>query len=536
MRRVLRCAVTSSACLSFLILAALGTVGRADDSGAAYTHAESLIREHQWDQGLGILKQLLKSHPNDIRTLNLTGLAFTGKGDPEQADVYFKAALKMDPHFVSALKNLAINEFELKDLKEAQHHLQLALELKPDDPVINLYLGEIFFRRQEYQRAAEALSRAGDLAQRDANVAAHLAVSDLKTGRNDSALHSLDLIQTTDLTPQSQFLIGITLAQSDLMVRAIPYLEAVQRTYPASYDIGYDLALCYLAAKQYSQAITTVHGLIDSGHETAELDNVLAEAYVDNKETQSAVDALRRAIALDPEDDDNYLDFASLCMNNHAFDDASRVLAVGLRVHPNSARLIFERGILNAMQDHYDLAEKDFETASALDPEKNSGYIGLGVTYIETGKASQAIPLLRKRLLEQPDDANLLYLLGEALVRDGAGPGDKTFTEAQAALEKSIRLNPNLCLPHVALGSIYLQENRTEDAIKLFEEARLIDPREKSAYSHLAIAYRRAGQPDKAKEMVSFLRDINDQERTDPGQKVRAADEVASTPAPQKSN
>jgi tetratricopeptide (TPR) repeat protein len=535
MRWVLRCASASSACLLFLIIAALGTLSRADDSGAAYTHAESLIREHRWDQGLAILKQLLKSHPNDTKTLNLAGLALTGKGDPGQADPYFKAALKVDPHFVPALKNLAINEFELKDFKEAEHDLQLASEQKPDDPVINLYLGEIFYRRQEYQRSAEALSHAGDLVQRDSNVVTHLVISDLKAGRNDTALHSLESIQTTNLTPQSQFLIGITLAQSDLMVRAIPYLEAVQRSYPTSYDIGYDLVLCYLAAKQYSQAITTAHSLIESGHETAGLYNVLAEAYVDNKETQPAVDALRRAIALDPGDEDNYLDFASLCMNNHAFEDASRVLGVGLRMHPRSARLIFERAILNAMQDHYDLAEKDFETAAALDPAKNSGYIGLGVTYIETGKASQAIPLLRKRLLEQPDDPNLLYLLGEALVRDGAGPGDTTFTEAQSALEKSLRLNPNLCLPHVALGSIYLQENRNEDAIKLFEQARLIDPKEKSAYSHLAIAYRRVGQPDKAKEMVSFLRDINDQERTDPGQKVKAADNVAGTP-PQKSN
>jgi predicted Zn-dependent protease len=183
------------------------------------------------------------------------------------------------------------------------------------------------------------------------------------------------------------------------------------------------------------------------------------------------------------------------------------------------------------MLDHYDLAEKDFEQSSVLEPDKDSGYIGLGVTYIETGKSAQAVPLLRKRLREKPDDANLLYLLGEALVRSGAAPGDKAFAEAQASLEKSVTLNPAMCLPHIELGGIYMQEGRIADAVPQFEQARLIDPKEKSSYSHLAIAYRRLGQPEKAKEMVSFLRDINDEERANPNPKMRAADEAAPTPA-----
>ena len=517
-------------CLTMLLAAVIVPCGvRAEDS--AYSRAQSLLHDHQWDQGLVILQELLKNHPTDPKTLNLMGLAFTGKGDPKQADIYFQAALNHDPHFVPALKNLAINEVELKELKSAHANLELARKLSPEDAVIQLYSGEISFREQDFRRAVEMFAQAGGLLQRNPNMVSHLAVSYLKTGDTDNALRTLGSIRTDELSPQSQFLLGVTLAQADQNARAIPYLEAVQHAYPSSYDIGYNLTLCYIAAKQFPQAISTAHDLIAAGHETAELDNVLAEAYVDNKEPQPAVEALRRAIALNPDDDDNYLDFASLCMNNHAFDDASRVLDVGLRVHPKSARLIFERGILNAMLDHYDLAEKDFEQSSVLEPDKDSGYIGLGVTYIETGKSAQAVPLLRKRLREKPDDANLLYLLGEALVRSGAAPGDKAFAEAQASLEKSVTLNPAMCLPHIELGGIYMQEGRIADAVPQFEQARLIDPKEKSSYSHLAIAYRRLGQPEKAKEMVSFLRDINDEERANPNPKMRAADEAAPKPA-----
>ncbi len=93
-------------------------------------------------------------------------------------------------------------------------------------------------------------------------------------------------------------------------------------------------------------------------HETGELDNALAEAYEENHETERAIAALRRAIELNPENEDNYLDFANLCIDHRDFDNGLKVIAVGLNVLPNSSRLTFERGVLYAMQDRFDLAER----------------------------------------------------------------------------------------------------------------------------------------------------------------------------------
>src|SRR5260370_21411540 len=64
---------------------------------SAYNRAETLIRNHQWDQGIEILQPLLKTAPANPRLLNLAGLAYTGKGDPKQADQYFESALRISP-------------------------------------------------------------------------------------------------------------------------------------------------------------------------------------------------------------------------------------------------------------------------------------------------------------------------------------------------------------------------------------------------------------------------------------------------------
>lgn len=517
-----RCLPTAFLILCFLVPYASGQTG-------TYTDAETLIRNHQWDEGLAIVQRLLKEDPSNTKELNLAGLALTGKGDIEQANQFFSKCLTVDPKFLPALKNLGINEYNRSDLGGAEKHLLAAAKLAPDDPVVNLYLGEIAYRHHDYNGTTHWLGRSPQFVSGSENVATHLAVSYLETGQTQTALQILDRLPREHLDEQSNFSLGIALAQHGMPERSAPFLAELQHRMPNAYDIGFDLTLVYLMAKDYAGAIHTATDLITRGQETSELDNILAESYESNNETQKAVDTLRRAIELDPQDESNYLDFATVCMNHRSYDAAMKVIEVGLQVHPQSENLTFMRGVLYGMQDEYELAEKDFEKAAELAPQNNLGVVGLGVTYLEKGNAAHAITVLRERLRQHPNDASLLYLLAEGLLRNGAVAGSSEYTEAQTSLEKSVRLNPSLCLPHVSLGSIYLDENRFHDAVIELEKARTIDPTERSAYSHLAVAYRRMGEPEKSKDVLNALKEMIEKERRSTREKMKAESE--SNPA-----
>ena len=56
-------------------------------------------------------------------------------------------------------------------------------------------------------------------------------------------------------------------------------------------------------------------------------------------------------------------------------------------------------------------------------------------------------------------------------------------------------------------------ENRLDEAIDHFEEARALDPENKAVYSHLATAYRRKGKSGHANAMLAMLVKLNDQDR-----------------------
>jgi tetratricopeptide (TPR) repeat protein len=485
-----------------------------------YAQAETLVRQDRWDEGIALLRQVLAAEPENVKAHNLMGIALSGKGDVSGAGAEFERAVRIDPRFVPALKNLAINELAQNKVGEAQRHLSSAQEIVPDDPMIQAYLGDIAYSQHRYKTAAQHLQKAGDFLRNPA-AAARLAESFLETGEQTRALAALGGLDQRQIPLRQQFSLGLILARHELYAQAIPYLQAVAAKYPASYDAAFNLAVCYVETKQFPTAIETLKATAAAGHKTAELDNLLAEAYEGNQQTQEAIDALREATRLGPQDENNYIDLAALCTTYEAYALGLEVIEVGLHYHPQSDRLIFQRGVIYAMRNQFDLAEQDFQLAAKLAPEKNLSYVALGVSYMQVGDLPKAITSLRQRIKHKPDDPTLRYLLGEALVRSGATAGDSAFAEAKASLEKSVKLNPRFAPAQVNLGKIYLKENQLDEAMAHLEQARALDPKDKSAYSQLAIVYRRKGKAETARTMLTTLNQLNDQERQQEGHRKR---------------
>ncbi len=499
-----------------------------------YARAVVLVQRGQWDSGIAGLNQILAADPGNLKARNLLGIALTGKGDLAGANREFRQILKTTPAFYPALKNLAVNELTLKDVKAAERHFSAASKLAPDDPVIHAYLGEIAYSRQDYKNAAIHLARAGPVLQQT-NPAAHLARSYLETGREQDALDILHKLDKASLGARGQFSIGLALAQHELYGEAVPFFELVRQVFPDSYDAGFDLANCYVEAKQYPQAIETLLALKERGHKTAELDNLLGEAYEGNQQVNEAINSLREATQIAPEDEDNYIDLATLCIDHDSYDLGLEILNVGLHYRPQSDRLVFQRGILHAMQSQFELADQDFELASKLAPEKNLSYIGLSVSYMHTGNLPEAVATLRQRVKAKPDDSLLQFLLGETLIRSGASPGAPDFTEAKVAFEHSIKLNPKFAPSFVQLGKLNLREGHVDEAVAMLEKARSLDPTDKAAYSQLAIAYRRQGKAAMATGMLSELAKLNDEERAKNShgrQRIVREDSATKDPSP----
>jgi tetratricopeptide (TPR) repeat protein len=312
--------------------------------------------------------------------------------------------------------------------------------------------------------------------------------------------------------PETELREGIALTSRGQFQEAIPHFLAARGHVADSFAVEFNLALCYTGTRQFSEAVAVLSG-IPAGPHTAEVKELLAQALIGDRQPEAAWKAFQEAAALAPKKERLYLLVTQACLDEGLHELAGKVIDAGLRNIPDSARLHFERGIFYSQQDENERADSAFEAAQKLAPGSEIAYIAAAEEALLKGRMPDVIRSARAGIAAGSNHYLLLTMLGEALLRSGATPGTPAeFNEARTALEKAVAAQPGYSSSHIALGRIYLTLGRTADAVTQLEAGRRLDPRNKAVYPPLAAAYRRSGEPGKAKEALAALAQLNREE------------------------
>jgi Flp pilus assembly protein TadD len=224
---------------------------------------------------------------------------------------------------------------------------------------------------------------------------------------------------------------------------------------------------------------------------------------------------LRTAANLEPSEEQHYLDLALICLDHENFDLGVEIVDVGLQYKPAAARLHLYRGVLLVMKGLVEQAEQEFEKARALGPDGPVPYVALAMAWMQSGNASKAVDMLRKRMKTGSREAIMPYMFGVALMRTGVDPTDDAATEAIRAFENAIKLDPQLSGPRAELGKLLLRRGETQRAIEHLDRAASLDPENAAPAYLLAQAYRRMGDTVRAQELLSRVSKLNAQGRGD---------------------
>lgn len=437
-----------------------------------YTRAAQLVAGQQWQEARAQIEQLTRTYPNNPKVFNLKGLALAGAGETDGAIAAFQAALSVSPGFAPALKNLGIIEWNSGRKSEAARHIAAALALTPRDPVLNAYAALGDAERGDAQAAAAHFDAAGEArAALDPRLEAKLAAFFGQHGRY----------------PQAE------LAFADVMRHG--YDTATVRMY---------LALAQFLDGKYKGAIATLEPLRQRGAGSDAL-NLLAQAYERDHATQKAIDTLRQAISAYPDDENNYLDLANICLDHDSYALGREVVEIGLKRLPASARLQLQLGLLDALSGDYSRAQTEFGAAARLEPASDLPGAAMQLATIQQSRLPDAIHGLRQELSRHGQSAVLWYLLGAALIRNGRAEDQD---EAVLAFKKAAQFDPKLPYPYIELGKIYVQQKEFARAIPVLERAAELAPSERAPYYQLAIAYRATGKPEQAARMLAKVRQL----------------------------
>lgn len=132
------------------------------------------------------------------------------------------------------------------------------------------------------------------------------------------------------------------------------------------------------------------------------------------------------------------------------------------------------------------------------------------INLIDSGKIDNAEALCRESLSSNPDEINLLGLLGAILIEKGES------AEAERCLLRTIELEPAFPKPYEDLGVLYLAQNEPDKAARFLEKAAELgeDPRPATHLLATANKFRQSGDQARAQQIC------NDVLERDPGNVV----------------
>jgi len=316
--------------------------------------------------------------------------------------------------------------------------------------------------------------------------------------------------QDAETGAESELQTGIALTRQGKFAEAIPHFLVAQGKVADEFALQFDLALCYVATDQFTKAIPILNSL-RSGHERSDLENLLAQAYLGNAQPAEALEAFRRAAELSPQSEKLYLFVADACIDHQYYASGLEVVNLGLRQLPRSSRLFYQRGVLHSFMDQPDLARSDLEQAGSLAQGSDISYLAASQKGMLDGNLSEAIQAARRGVQNDPNNYVLLTILGQALIRSGAAPGQSEFAEAESALQRAVILRPGFAAAQLALGQLCRMDGRLDEAVKHLETARQLAPNNAAAYSNLALVYRAQGKTGEAQKILAALADLNRQ-------------------------
>jgi tetratricopeptide (TPR) repeat protein len=470
-------------------------------AGDAFQRGLTALKENRLEDALAELSAAEREHPDDARVRNFRGILLARMGKNAEAASEYQEANRLDPTLEDAYRNLGFLRWTEHQLVPARETLERAVKLSPDDLFSHYYLGRVELDAQRYERAFRELDLSGQPLPADAGFLIQVTNGYIALGRQEDARKSIEQLIKVPLTEAQSVQVASLLLSIHENDPAISLIQKLSRGHSPAQGTWaqFDLALAYFLAENYEKAVeqALVYAQVEGpaapkSPEQAQAWSLIGIAYAHLKQDERSVNALRQAATLAPDDEAHWLNVTRVLMELNRYPEAITAVQSGLAANPKSYALHLRLGAAYLAAGRYAEAESVFrDLVSAGDPLP-TGYIGLAQVLLRTGRAEEAAASLGDAEKKLGPTFLISYFRGLALDRAGKP------SEALAAFQQAIHLNPNSAEAHLHFGKMEFALSHVNEAIAEFHKALRLDPGNTQAKRLLSQAYRRAGDAKNA--------------------------------------
>jgi len=269
---------------------------------------------------------------------------------------------------------------------------------------------------------------------------------------------------------------------------------------------------------QLREAIAEFRKVLDEYPDHSDSWKFIGLAYYQLKEYKSAIQPLEKAMALKRQEGRNDPDLYRASGQSHMllkeYEKALPYLETLVRVQMNVAANFYMLGVTYANLNRAEESSEAFQKAVKLDPKDSDSWYYLGVAQFRGGRLNDAIATLRSGIAADPKNPEILGLLAESLLRQGANENDEK--KAAPYFEEAIRVATNLkslredAATHELLGRAYLAAKKYTNAeMNLSRALETSKPPSAALYFNLGFAHAQNKSWARASEMLSQADKLN---------------------------
>jgi tetratricopeptide (TPR) repeat protein len=337
-----------------------------------------------------------------------TAISLEQQGRNPEAEVAWRAFLKVQPANAEAYAHLGLLEARQEHYSEAVALYRKALALNPEMPGLRLNLGLSLF----------------------------------KAGELKPAIQTFDLLLKSQppASPEAQrlkTLIGMAHYGLQEYAAAIPYLKQATASDPQNLPFRLELAHSCLRTKQYPCVLDVYHEILMLNAESAEADMLAGEALDEMNDHAGATQQFRAAVKANPQEPNVHFGLGYLLWTQSEYEEAAQEFQAELANVPNHSQALAYLADSNMKLNHPEVALPLIQKTIRIDPRVELAHLDLGILYVNDGRRDDALRELKVAAKLSPDDVNVHWRLGR--LYQAMGRKDEANAEFQktSSLTKS---------------------------------------------------------------------------------------------------
>jgi tetratricopeptide (TPR) repeat protein len=422
-----------------------------------------------------LLAGILKDNPKDSQAIALRAAFMLTTGDRNQI-------------------NMAVND------------LQSLVSKSPENAVFRFQLAEALMAKGDLQQAAAALEQAIKI--RPDFVRAHEVLADLyfRLGDNPKALKAAgDILDGNKSNLTGHLVRSEALLSGGDRPRAREELDYIIKNYPQNQEARYQVAYLDFLERDFKASHEMYSKLLQEDPKDPQRRGLrgVTETLAAEGRLGDAVKLIQSTIEAEPGHPELSLMLANLEVRGQQYEPATKIYQDLLDKDPKNEHLLYLLGETYRLKGDLNSATDAYRRASQAAPNDAAPLLQLALLMDGTGRADQAQPIYERILQMVPDNPvslnNLAFLKAEKGV---------DLDSAQSMALRASQQAPNSPEITDTLGWIYIKRNRSEEAVRLFQDLNTKVPDNPKFHYHFGMALYQKGDKNSAKrELETALKD-----------------------------